>query len=157
MAPPPRKENIPSYPVASLVKRLLHLFKERLEDELRPYGATAAQLPILFALEREPGVSGAKLARVCTVTPQTVQVLLRGIEANGWIVRSKHPENERILLAKLTPAGKRVLARSRLVVRDIYEAMLDGLSEGEIREMESLLSRCAANLDLTSKSKGLKR
>src|SRR5271166_50043 len=105
MVPDHRKQNISNYPVASLVKRLLHLFKERLEEELRPYGATAAQLPILFALEREPGVSGAKLARVCTVTPQTVQVLLRGIEANGWIVRSKHPENERILLARLTPDG----------------------------------------------------
>jgi DNA-binding MarR family transcriptional regulator len=143
-----QKENLTSYPIASLVKRLLHVFKERLEEELRPHGATAAQLPILFALEREPGISGAKLARACTVTPQTTQVLLRGIEANGWILRTKHPENDRILLAKLTPEGKRVLARARIVVRDIYEAMLDGLSAEEIKELGSLLSRCAANLDL---------
>jgi DNA-binding MarR family transcriptional regulator len=141
------KEISAKYPVASLLKRLLQLFRERADEELRPHGATAAQLPILFALEREPSISGAKLARVCSVTPQTTQVLLRGLEANGWVVRSKHPENERILLAQLTSAGKRVVAKSRTVVRDIYDAMLDGLSARDVQELEELLSRCAANLD----------
>jgi DNA-binding MarR family transcriptional regulator len=141
------KEISAKYPVASLLKRLLQLFRERADEELRPYGATAAQLPILFALEREPGISGAKLARVCSVTPQTTQVLLRVLEAHGWIVRSKHPENERILLAKLTPSGQRVVAKSRNVVKAIYEAMLDGLSPHHVQELEGLLSRCAANLD----------
>ena len=147
MAHPREKENSVNYPVAKLVKRLLQLFKERLEEKLRPCGATAAQLPILFALERDPGISGAKLARACTVTPQTTQVLLRGIEANGWILRSKHPENERILQSRLTPAGKRVLARSRVVVGEIYEGMLEGLSPDQVTELQSLLSRCTANLE----------
>ena len=148
MAARRQKENPAKFPIASLLKRLLQLFRERVDEELRPHGATAAQLPILFTLEREPGISGAKLARLCTVTPQTTQVLLRGIELSGWIVRSKHPENERILLAELTPAGKRVLAKARTVVGDIYEAMLDGLSPEEIHELEKLLSRCATNLDV---------
>jgi DNA-binding MarR family transcriptional regulator len=148
MASGSQKEISAKFPVASMLKRLLQLFRERVDEELRPYGATAAQLPILFALDKEPGISGASLARVCTVTPQTVQVLLRSIEANGWIVRSRHPENERILLVKLTPAGKRVLAKARAVVGHIYDAMLDGLSPQEAHQLEMLLARCAANLDL---------
>jgi len=147
MVPRRAEENSANYPVASLAKRLLNLFRETLDECLRPWGVTAAQLHVLAKLEQEPGLSGAKLARACMVTPQTTQVLLRGIERNGWIERRKHPENERILLATLTPAGKRTLARSRAAVALLYEQMLRGLSADEVREMESLLSRCAANLE----------
>ena len=62
-------------------------------------------------------------------------------------MRSKHPENERILLARLTPAGRRILARSRTVIGDIYDTMLEGLSPGEVRELQGLLSRCATSLE----------
>src|SRR5271168_3281574 len=141
------EENSVNYPVASLVKRLLHLFRESLAEKLRPCGVTAAQLHVLAKLDHEPGISGARLARACMVTPQTTQVLLRGIEKNGWIVRTRHPENERILLATLTPSGKRILARSRTAVGQIYTQMLDGLAAKDVRARESLLSQCAANLE----------
>ncbi len=141
------EENSTNYPIASLVKRLLHLFRERLDEKLRPCGVTAAQLHVLAKLDHEPGISGARLARACMVTPQTTQVLLRGIEKNGWIVRTRHPENERILLATLTPPGKRILARSRTAVGQIYSQMLDGLAAKDVSALESLLSQCAANLE----------
>ena len=108
---------------------------------------TAAQLHVLAKLEHEPGISGARLARACMVTPQTTQVLLRGIEKNGWIRRTKHPENERILLATLTPSGKRILARSRTAVGQIYDQMLDGLATRDVRVLEILLTHCATNLE----------
>jgi DNA-binding MarR family transcriptional regulator len=141
------EENSVNYPIASLVKRLLHLFRESLDEKLRPCGVTAAQLHVLAKLDHEPGISGARLARACMVTPQTTQVLLRGVEKNGWIVRTRHPENERILLATLTPSGKRVLARSRTAIGHIYRQMLDGLAAKEVHALESLLTRCAANIE----------
>jgi DNA-binding MarR family transcriptional regulator len=140
-------DNSSSYPIASLVKRLLQLFRDGLDEKLRPWGVTAAQLHVLAKLEYEPGISGARLARACMVTPQTTQVLLRGIEENGWIRRAKHPENERILLATLTPAGKRILAKSRTAVGLVYEQMLDGLAAKEVHALESLLTHCAGNLE----------
>jgi MarR family transcriptional regulator, organic hydroperoxide resistance regulator len=140
-------ENSSSYPIASLVKRLLQLFRDTLDERLSPWGVTAAQLHVLAKLEHEPGISGARLARTCMVTPQTTQVLLRGIEENGWIRRTKHPENERILLATLTPTGKRILARSRTAVGKVYAQMLDGLAAKDVHALESLLSHCAANLE----------
>jgi DNA-binding MarR family transcriptional regulator len=136
-----------SYPIAVLVKRLLQLFRETMDEALRPYGLTSAQLHILAALDWEPGISGARLARKCQVTPQTIQVLLRGIEANGWIARTRHPENVRILLAELTPAGKRILDRSRASLGSTYEDMLRGFGASDTETLETLLSRCVANLE----------
>ena len=90
-------ENSSSYPIASLVKRLLQLFRDGLDEKLRPWGVTAAQLHVLAKLDYEPAISGARLARACMVTPQTTQVLLRGIEKNGWIRRTKHPETSALV------------------------------------------------------------
>ncbi|AXC10952.1 Transcriptional regulator, MarR family [Acidisarcina polymorpha] len=129
------------------MKRGLQLLRERLDEVLRPYGITSAQLHVLGALDRDPGISGAKLARTCQVTPQTTQVLLRGIEAKGLVIRSPHPENGRILLARLTPSGKRILARSRAALGEIYTQMLDGFADDEVHTLETLLSRCLSNLD----------
>jgi DNA-binding MarR family transcriptional regulator len=140
-------ENSSDYPIASLVKRLLQLFRDGLDEKLRPWGVTAAQLHVLAKLEYEPGISGARLARACMVTPQSTQVLLRGIEENGWIRRTKHPENDRILLATLTPSGKRILVKSRTAVGLVYEQMLDGLATRDVRALESLLTHCATNLE----------
>jgi|SRR5271168_3432099 len=141
------KENTSNYPVASLLKRVMQLFRDTLDEKLRPYGVSAAQLHVLAKLDHEPGVSGAKLARACMVTPQTTQVLLRGIEKNGWILRKKHPENERILLATLTPSGKRILTRSRTAVGHIYRQMLRDLGAQDVRALEALLAQCVANLE----------
>ena len=140
-------ENSSSYPIASLIKRLLQLFRDGMDEKLRPWGVTAAQLHVLAKLDYEPGISGARLARACMVTPQTTQVLLRGIEQNGWIRRTKHPENDRILLATLTPSGKRILAKSRTAVGQVYDQMLDGLAAKDVRVLDALLTHCATNLD----------
>jgi DNA-binding MarR family transcriptional regulator len=142
------KEVASNYPVAALLKRGIQLLRDSFDEALRPYGVTSAQIHLLSALERDPGISGAKLARTCLITPQTAQVSLRGIEAKGWILRRADPENERILLARLTPSGKRTLTRGHVVLGRIYSQMLSALTREEAGTLESLLSRCVASLEL---------
>ncbi len=139
--------------VASLLKRVLSQFRDSLEDALRPYGITASQLHVLAMLDRQPGISGAKLARLCMVTPQSMQALITMVEASGWIVRSRHPENERILLATLTPQGEKILSRARRAVHVIESRMLKDIPPAEVCKLEGLLEECSANLEPDSLSK----
>ena len=67
--------------VLKLTRRMTTLFRERLEEQLRPLGITAAQLQLLAALTKEPGTSGAHISRYCQVTPQTTHALLAVAEA----------------------------------------------------------------------------
>src|SRR5580698_3220874 len=97
------------------VKRGLLGFRSLLDEELQPMGITMAQLRLLRAVEDSPGTSGAKLADICSVTPQTGQQLMIRLEANGWITREKNPANERVLLARLTKKGEKVLLQARAV------------------------------------------
>ncbi len=133
--------------VASLLKRVLYQFRDSLDDALRPHGITASQLHVLAMLDRQPGISGAKLARLCMVTPQSMQALVTTVEANGWIERIRHPENERILLATLTAQGEKILTRARRAVHAIESRMLKSFPPAEIRKLEALLEECSANLE----------
>jgi MarR family transcriptional regulator, organic hydroperoxide resistance regulator len=133
--------------ITAQLKRVIHLFRDDLEEALRPFGITPAQLYVLATLGKEPGTSGARLARLCGVTPQSTQGLLVAVERRGWIEREKHPENERILLATLTRAGEELLESSRHAARNTERRMLHGFNHKEVALLDELLGRCAANLE----------
>jgi DNA-binding MarR family transcriptional regulator len=133
--------------VLKLTRRMTMLFRERLEEQLKPLGITAAQLKLLAALVKEPGSSGAHLSRYCEVTPQTTHALLAAVEKRGWVARTQHPENARVLLTTLTPQGRRIFTRARVIAIKLQSQMLRTFSADEIRHLESLLAQLIANLE----------
>lgn len=146
MAPKRVGDNKNPPEVVKLTRRMTVLFRERMEEQLRPLDITAAQLQLLAALVKEPGTSGAHISRYCQVTPQTTNALLTAVEKRGWIARTPHPENSRVLLATLTPEGERVFRRGKAVAIRLQDQMLRTLSPTEIRQVESALAQMIANL-----------
>jgi len=123
------------------------LFRERLEDQLKPLGITFAQLQLLGALIKEPGTSGAQISRYCQVTPQTTHALLAVTEDRGWLRRSPHPENAHTLLATLTPQGRRIFSRGKTIAIRLQDQMLRTLSVSEVSHLEAILMQLIENLE----------
>jgi MarR family transcriptional regulator, organic hydroperoxide resistance regulator len=132
---------------AQLMKRILIGFRTQMDEELRPRGVTTAELQILKAVQNAPGSSGAQLARVCYMTPQSMQSLIQRTEAGGWIERRKGKGNERVLAASLTAAGEALLRDAEAAVQRIEKRVWAGIPGGEIAGMVGLLERCLANID----------
>ena len=133
--------------VLKLAARLRMVFRERLEERLRPLGVTTAQLQVLTSLVDKPGMSGAQLARARHVSPQTIHALLMATEERGWIRRSTHPENNRTLLATLTPQGRRICARAGKITHELQFHVLSTFEANEVRRVEVLLEKMITNLD----------
>jgi DNA-binding MarR family transcriptional regulator len=123
------------------------VFRERVEERLRPLGVTMAQLQVLTPLVDEPGMSGAQLARVRHVSPQTIHALLMATEERGWMRRSTHPENNRTLLATLTPQGRRICARAGKIALELQFHVLSTFEANEVRRVEVLLEEMITNLE----------
>jgi MarR family transcriptional regulator, organic hydroperoxide resistance regulator len=140
-----RGESAPE--VLKLTRRMTTLFRERLEEQLRPLGITAAQFQLLAALAKEPATSGAHISRICQVTPQTTHALLAAAEGHGWVRRTPHPENARMLLAKLTPEGQRVFTRGKTVALRLQSRMLRTFTAGQVDQLEATLSQVIENLE----------
>jgi MarR family transcriptional regulator, organic hydroperoxide resistance regulator len=133
--------------VLKLTRRMTVLFRDRLEERLRPLSITSAQLQLLAALTKEPGTSGAHISRFCQVTPQTTHALLATAEQRGWVQRSPHPENAHTLLATLTPQGRRIFSRGKAIALKLQSQMLSSLTSTEVRRLEATLARLIENLE----------
>jgi len=135
---------------AQLMKRILIHFRGQLDEALRPQRVTTAQLQVLYAIRNEPGASGAQLARLCYITPQSAQSLLKSLEEGGWIVRVKDKVNDRILVAQLTPSGEELLETAEKAARVIEKRVWKGVSDEAVERLNAVLEQCLGNLESES-------
>lgn len=129
-----------------LMKRIVTHFQAALDEELRPYGATIAQIRLLWAIRRAPGSSGAHLSRECDVTPQTTQALIQRAEEAGWIVRGKDSANDRIVTATLTSEGEHLLQTAERIIRGIEAKLWKGIGPDAIEGLIEVLEQCLENV-----------
>ena len=131
----------------SLVKGVLQGFRSRLDEELQPLGITTAQLRLLWAVEEKPDVSGAELARMCSVTPQTGQATMARMEANGWVRRRPSAASERVLVAELTASGRKVLMQSKRVAEALTEELWKGVPARDLAGLDNALTHAIEKLE----------
>lgn len=85
----------------------------RLERAMAGVGVTPPQFLVLTMTNAYPGVSNADLARLCALTPQTVNLVVRNLERDGALARRPHPVHGRIRQIELTAAGRALLSKCR--------------------------------------------
>lgn len=106
-----------------------------------------AQYAALRALADHPNASASELARVCFITRQSLQDILKGLRSSGLVRSAKSDGHGRAIALELAAAGRHRLAASHDAVLGVEEAMLQGLSGRERDQLAALLRRCAENLD----------
>jgi DNA-binding MarR family transcriptional regulator len=114
---------------------------------LKPAGLTLAQYVALAELDRQPGITGATLARACLVTPQAMMVVLKSLEEQGLIVRSPHPRHPNVLELHITDAGFEVLDAGRRRAEPVERRVTDTFSPEELQALAALLTRWIQALD----------
>lgn len=117
--------------VGYLLRQAWHAFRGAMDLTLRPHGLTAPQYAVLSVLAREPGASGADLARACGTTPQAMNGVLATLEREALVERRPHPTHGRILQAALTGEGRARLERATPAVRELEGALENGLTPDE--------------------------
>lgn len=106
------------------------------ERTLADLGVTSPQFGVLTMLNAYPGLSGADVARLTFLTPQTVGVIIRNLERDGAIVMTPHPIHGRIQQWTLTPRGATLLKACRervIALEKRLAASLDAKAEASIR------------------------
>lgn len=122
------------------------LLRRRLDQHLRLTGSTRAQWYALFTLSKQEGMKQAELADALDVEPITLTRLLDRMEEGGWVERHADPSDRRARLLFLTDKAREALAPMRLVIAEIYEGAMAGLTQGEREQLMDLLARVRSNL-----------
>jgi DNA-binding MarR family transcriptional regulator len=117
-----------------------------MERALAPLGVTPPQFAVLIMLRVYPGLSGADLARVALLTPQTVGVIIRNLERDGAIAKSPHPVHGRVLQWALTRRGVARLQKCRQHVQSLERRLSAGLNARSEAAVRRWLSKIATDL-----------
>jgi DNA-binding MarR family transcriptional regulator len=114
----------------------------RLERALADLGVTYPQFLVLTMLDSYPGASGADIARLALLTPQTVHGIVINLERVVLVARAAHPIHGRVQTLALTPDGRILLLRCKKRAMEIDASLSAGLS----REDERVIRRWLVSL-----------
>jgi DNA-binding MarR family transcriptional regulator len=129
-----------------LVGRIDRVVRRAIDDVVKEHELSVNQYTTLSVLARRSGLSNAQLARRALVSPQSMNEVLLSLEQRGLVRRQAHPEHGRILQARLTAKGRRVLEACDAKVRDVEARMLSGLTERERAALRKALLNGVHNL-----------
>jgi DNA-binding MarR family transcriptional regulator len=144
MTPMPAAERIGSY-----IKRAEQALNAAKNAALKPAGVTVAQYAALLGLVENPGISAAALARLCGVTPPTMNTVLTNLVDRGLIERTPHAWHRNVLETRLTEAGEKAMRDADARAIAVERAVAAGFTEDERQTLIDLLTRCADLFDAT--------
>jgi DNA-binding MarR family transcriptional regulator len=144
--PPGRGKRGEKGHLAYLLRQAQAATRLTLERALADLGVTPPQFAVLTMLKAYPGLSGADLARVALLTPQTVGVIIRNLERDGAIRKSPHPVHGRVLQWTLTRRGGTRLLKCQRHVKALERRLMAGLGAKAQATVRRWLSKIAADL-----------
>src|SRR5882724_5129895 len=132
--------------LAYLLRQAQAATRLTMERALAELGVTAPQFAVLTMLKAYPGLSGADVARVALLTPQTVGVIICNLERSGAIRKTPHPVHGRVLQWTLTRRGVTLLDKCRRHVQAVERRLTAGLSAQAQTTLRRWLAKIAADL-----------
>ena len=132
------------------VLRTGHAMVQDLVDLLKPYGLTQPQYNVLRIL-RGAGTAGLATGEVgarmvASREPDVTRLLVR-MERSGLVRRERDPDNRRIVTARITRAGLRVLKALDQPVLDMHADQLEHMTRRELEHLATLLERARREED----------
>ncbi len=111
-------------------------------DVLADLELTAGAFGALLELgEAEPvGLAPSELARRLAVARRTATLYVDILQRQGWADRRPHPDDRRMVLARLTPVGRRLLDEVGLAYQRRLAALLSDMTPLQAERLRQLLA-----------------
>ncbi|MFE3578180.1 MarR family winged helix-turn-helix transcriptional regulator [Streptomyces vinaceus] len=137
----------PEERIGSHVKRAEQALLAAKNAALKPAAVTVPQYAALLWLSEKPGISAAALARLCGVTPPTMNTVLKNLQERALIERTPHEWHRNVLETRLTEEGRAAMELADAGAVRVERALAAAFSAQERDQLISLLGRCAEVLD----------
>lgn len=134
------EEPLVDQPLGYLLSRVIHALRTDVTATvLDPLDVAFPEYLCMRVLSKFPGRSNAELARDLNVSPQAMNMVLRGLEERGLVTRPASVASGRSLPAQLTREGGQLLKRTDAGVRAADARLLAKLSADQRHEFKRIL------------------
>ena len=121
-------------PTGLVLKKILWAFE-------RDVGISPPKYFVLHVLAREAGISQGEIGRLYGVDPSRITRLAKQLEGEGWIERTRNPEDNRVVRMSLTSEGRRAFEMASERGEVFKDRVRSALSEEEYMELRRLLDK----------------
>ena len=124
----------------SIIMRLVWLERKQFAQELATHGLTLPQFLTLTHIERGGSMCPmGELAARMHQSAATMTGIIDRLVKMGLVVRQSSPHDRRLVLVRLTEAGRAILERAHRARRERLCESLARMAEGDRREFMRLL------------------
>jgi DNA-binding MarR family transcriptional regulator len=116
-----------------------------LQERMQSVGLTAGQYTAMSMLGHRGELSSAALARKLNITPQSMNEVIATLGQKKLVSREEALDNRRVLLVRLTVAGRRQLDACDEMVNKLEEEFLGCLSGKELTAIRVALLKLLDN------------
>ena len=136
-----RLDNQLCFPLYACSKEVIRRYRKPLEA----LGLTYTQYVVMMALWEYGGMTEGELGKKVCLDSGTLAPLLKRLEKQGMVNRTRPESNERTLLLTLTEKGS-ALREKALSVPQVMQGCLN-LEPEEMRQLKKLLNKAMARMD----------
>ena len=108
-------------------------------ERLVRQGISMAQLHVLHLVESHGEMAMSRLAEMLDVSLSNATGLIDRVEERGFVERIRVPTDRRIVLVRLTPAGRQMLDEIEVVREQILRRVLDQLDPIQLAGVASAM------------------
>lgn len=129
-----------------LIRDVSRLYGRHFERHARELELTLAQCKVLAHLQRNEGISQARLAELTETDPMTLVRTLDRMQQDRWIERRPDPSDRRAHRLYLREEAKPVLSRMWKIADQVRSEVIAVLDDKECEQLLLLLGRLHENL-----------
>ena len=129
------------FPLYACSKEIVRRYRKPLEE----LNLTYTQYIVMMALWENGGMTEGELGRIVHLDSGTLTPLLKRLEKQGYLTRTRPDGNERKLYLSLTDEGEALKERAIRVPAEM-QGCID-LPEEELSELKRLLDKALARMD----------
>jgi MarR family transcriptional regulator for hemolysin len=133
-------------PLGLHLARVSRAISRAFDDALAEAGGSLPVWLVLISLKSGQLASQRELAGAVGVQGATLTYHLNAMESAGLVTRRRDPQNRRLHLVELTPAGDALFVRMRDAATAFDQRLRAGLSQPEAAQLEELLARLRDNV-----------
>jgi MarR family transcriptional regulator, transcriptional regulator for hemolysin len=133
-------------PLGLHLTRVSRAVSRAFDDALAAEGGSLPIWLVLISLKSGQRASQRELAEAVGIQGATLTHHLNAMESAGLVTRRRDPDNRRMHLVELTPAGDALFLRMRRAAMAFDAKLRTGLTEHEVGQLEALLTRLRDNV-----------
>ncbi len=121
--------------------------RRRAAAALAPIGLHPGQDVLLSVLRRRRAATQAQLARILRIEPPTLAIMVRRLEASGFVTRTADPRDARVKVVALTEQGLVAADAADRVWDEVARVTRAALGDADADEFIRVLERLVRGLD----------